>query len=227
MGRRSPLRKRRSASQSESTTRVFLAIRVPLDETDADAGEVDAGQLSNDRLRRDLLRKLLREFSSMGTAVRAVASDDIHLTVKFFGDLTAERIQSACDVTSSVAAAVPGFDFHLRGLGAFPSERRPSVIWAGVVDSGECASLVEELELALDEAGFPLETRPFQPHVTLARVKARPPERLGELLSEFADTDFGQFPVGSIELVASELTPGGPIYSTVAEFRLGNETRRE
>jgi 2'-5' RNA ligase len=221
MRRRSPFRKRRPASQSEGTTRVFLAIRVPLDESGAGAGEVDCGEQSHDSLRRGLLRELLLEFSSMGAAVRAVVPEGIHLTLKFFGDLTTEQIEAASDVTSSVAAAMPTFDFHLFGLGAFPSERRPSVIWAGVADGVECASLVETLEAVLSEAGFPLETRPFQPHVTLARVKARPPERLGELLSEFADADFGAFPVSGIELIASELTPSGPIYSTLAEFKLG------
>ena len=222
MGRRSPFRKRRSASQSENTTRVFLAIRVPLDEPNVDAAAVGSERKSHDSLRRDLLRKLLREFSAMGTAVRAVVPDGIHLTLKFFGDLTAERIQLASDVTSSVVAAIPGFDFQLSGLGVFPSERRPTVIWAGVADGDNCASLVEELELALGDAGLARETRPFKPHVTLARVKARSPERLAELLSEFAGTDFGSFPVSSIELIASELTPSGPIYSTVAEFKLGD-----
>ena len=220
MRRRSSFRKRTPASQSEGTTRVFLGIRVPLDEPDAGVGEADSGSQSHDSLRRGLLRELLHEFSSMGTAVRAVVPEGIHLTLKFFGDLTVDRIQTASAVVSSVAAAVPAFDFRLHGLGAFPSERRPSVIWAGVADGGECASLVEALEVALSEAGFPLETRAFQPHVTLARVKARPPERLGQLLSEFADTDFGGVPVSRIELIASELTPSGPIYSTLAEFKL-------
>ena len=199
---------------------MFLAIRVPLDATSTDPAEIDTSQLSHDSLRRNVLQKLLSEFTSMGSAVRTVASDGVHLTLKFFGDLTREQIQTASEVVSAVTAETGGFDFHLRGLGAFPSERRPAVIWAGVADGTACASLVEALEVALDEAGFPKEVRPFQPHVTLARVKSRPPERLAELLSEFADTDFGSFPVSSIELIASELTPIGPIYLTLAEFRL-------
>ncbi len=173
-----------------------------------------------DSLQRDCLQGILDEFYEMGTAVRPVAYNGVHLTLKFFGDLTREQIQTASDVVSSVTAARCGFDFHLRGLGAFPSERRPSVVWAGVADAAACVSLFEELERALGDAGFPLESRQFQPHVTLARVKARAPARLIELLSEHGDTDFGGFRVDEIELIASELTPSGPIYFTIAEFPL-------
>ncbi len=189
--------------------RTFLAIRVPLMDLQ--------GKYS------DSLQGILDEFYDMGTAVRPVAYNGVHLTLKFFGDLTVQQIRAASEVVSSVAAVVPGFDFRVRGLGAFPSERRPSVVWVGVTDGEECASLVEALEVALGEAGFPLETRPFRPHVTLARVKARPPERLAGLLSRFADTDFGCFPVSSIELIATELTPNGPLYTTLEEFKLGGD----
>jgi 2'-5' RNA ligase len=197
--------------------RTFLAIPVPL---------VDLQGEYSDSLQRDCLQDILDEFYEMGTAVRPVGYNGVHLTLKFFGDLTVEQIRAASEVVASVATVVPEFDFHLRGLGAFPSERRPSVVWVGVADGDACASLVETLEATLGEAGFPLETRPFQPHVTLARVKARPPECLAGLLSRFADTDFGCFPVSSIELIASELTPNGPIYTTLEEFKLGGDAEQ-
>jgi len=216
--------------------RAFLAIRIPLDQRVAGVDETAAVEPepfdappvepvpvepATDSLRRDQLRQLLGEFASLGTAVRPVADDGVHLTLKFFGELSAEQVETAGEVTGAVVAEMFDFDLHLRGLGAFPSERRPSVIWAGVADGGECGRLVRELELALGEAGFPAEARPFQPHVTLARIKARPPARLAELLAEFAAADFGCLPVSTIELVASELRPGGPRYSTLAKFRLG------
>jgi 2'-5' RNA ligase len=157
----------------------------------------------------------------MGRSVRAVAADAVHLTLKFFGDLPEDRIQEASEVITSVVETTPGFELQLRGLGAFPSERRPSVIWVGISGGEACTRLVEKLELALGEAGFPHATRSFQPHVTLARVKARPPARLTEILSERANTAFGGFRVDQIELIASELTSTGPIYSLLGRFRPG------
>lgn len=202
--------------------RAFLAIRVPLDPPSASRVDAPHTEISSECLRRDLLLRLLEEFGAMGRAVRAVAADGVHLTLKFFGDLSPDLIQSVCDVTAPIATATSPFEFQVRGLGAFPSERRPSVIWAGLTGGEACVELVEELERTLGEIGFPLEPRPFQPHVTLARVKARPPARLSELLAEFAEQHFGSFPVNQIELVGSELTPDGPIYSTLAEFPLGS-----
>ncbi|MBI1310420.1 RNA 2',3'-cyclic phosphodiesterase [bacterium] len=210
--------RRRSPARHADSVRAFLAIRVPLQPSARSTSDAAAAG----HLRRDLLTRLLDEFASLGSAVRAVSTDGVHLTLKFFGDLNANQIQSVCDVTAPVAAKAAPFIFQMHGLGVFPNERRPSVIWAGLVNVEACVALVEELELALSDAGFPIETRPFEPHVTLARVKARPPDRLAELLSGFANEDFGSFRVDGIELIASELTPRGPVYSTLAEFPLGS-----
>ncbi|MHC4875416.1 MAG: RNA 2',3'-cyclic phosphodiesterase [Planctomycetota bacterium] len=203
--------RRRPPARAADSVRAFLAIRVPLNSLPHDRP---------DSLQRDRLLTLLDEFHNMGTAVRAVAAESIHLTLKFFGDLRPIELQTARETVAPIAAATFPFDFHLQGIGAFPNERRPAVIWVGAKDSEPCVLLAEELELALSEAGFPMDSKSFKPHVTLARVKARPPERLGALLKKNANQDFGSFPVERLELIGSELTPSGPVYSTLTEFEL-------
>ncbi len=204
------MRRRRRARPADSF-RAFLAIRVPL---------MDLQDEHNDNLQRERLLYLLDEFHEMGTAVRPVAYNGMHLTLKFFGDLSLAQLKTASDTVDAVAAATSAFELHLHGVGAFPHEQRPSVVWVGAKDSEPCVTLAEELELALSEVGFPMDSKPFKPHLTLARVKARPPERLGELLKKNADQDFGSFPVERLELISSELTPSGPIYSTITESAL-------
>ena len=105
-------------------------------------------------------------------------------------------------------------------MGTFPGPSRPKVIWAAVEDGGRFAGLVSDIERFSEPMGFPREPRPFTPHVTLARVKFRPPGPLAELLRDAVATPFGSQRTDAIVLMRSELTPGGSRYSPLHVVRL-------
>jgi len=148
-----------------------------------------------------------------------------HLTLKFLGSVAVDRIG---EITGAVEGAVQGaspFPLEVKGLGVFPNLRRVQVAWVGV--SGEVdklARLQQRIESNLAGLGFAPELRPFTPHLTLARLRDRasPDERqrFGQLI---ADTKFEaaySFKVDAINLMRSQLTREGAIYSQISSVKL-------
>lgn len=164
------------------------------------------------------LRRALTDLAEMGRAVKPVAAEQLHLTLKFLGQTDRDAVGS---IERALRAAVDGkaaCQVDVVGLGAFPGADRPNVVWAGLQGAGAkmLIGLAGELETRLEPLGFARERRPFVPHLTLARVKAKPPPSLGELLKRQASTAFGTATIESIELMQSETMPEGPLYSVLA-----------
>ena len=156
--------------------------------------------------------------------VRWVSPEKIHLTLKFFGNIEESRIDLIFkSIEEPVRNTLP-FSVRVRGAGAFPSLRNPRVIWMGLAEGKEgLVSLQEEIEVRLEEIGFEPEDRPFQPHLTLGRVKSsRGKEELVRRMEKFAEEEFGDFQVERVALFKSELRPSGPIYTLLKVLRLGN-----
>ena len=147
--------------------------------------------------------------------VKWVRPEQIHLTVKFLGEIDEG---AAADVAAAMAAAaegVGGLDLRVAGLGAFPPRGAPRVVWAGIEEpSGRLATLHKRLDLELEKLGIERETRPFHPHATLGRVKDR---RAGRPLRALIDTqrtaEFGARTVDDMVLLRSVLSPTGPTYT--------------
>jgi len=156
--------------------------------------------------------------------VRWVSPEKIHLTLKFFGNIEESRIDLIFkSIEEPVRNTLP-FSVRVRGAGAFPSLRNPRVIWMGLAEGKEgLVSLQEEIEVRLEEIGFEPEDRPFQPHLTLGRVKSsRGKEELVRRMEKFAEEEFGDFQVERVALFKSELRPSGPIYTLLKVLRLGS-----
>jgi len=201
--------------------RLFLAIPVPCTVMKEQAGAAVPGSASGEQVCR--LPDVVHVLDRMGRVVRTVDDASLHVTLPFLGD-TPERLVP--DVIAAAERAVVGtasFAWSIRGLGAFPSRDRPTVVWAGLEPTGACerlaARLADELE-AVADLGFVRETRRYHPHLTLARIKGRPPRDLADLLRTHAQTMFGSYEVDHIELMQSELTPGGPKYASLARIDL-------
>ena len=144
----------------------------------------------------------------------------MHLTLRFLGSIDEAQIES---ITSAVAGAADGvgpFDFDLCRVGAFPNERRPAVIWVGVDDGGRFAPIVARLNVRLADLGISADVRPWHPHITVARIKARPPRRLYDLIRQHRGDPFGRTRVERIELIRSDLSPAGPSYTTLSQVPL-------
>jgi len=119
-----------------------------------------------------------------------------------------------------LAARAP-FRIEISGLGWFPNPHSPRVFWAGAKAPPDLEELARATDAALGNIGVPPETRPFSPHLTLARIKS--PVPLSEMLERIAQlesTDFGSFVAGTFYLYRSERGPGGSVYSKLAEFPL-------
>ena len=152
--------------------------------------------------------------------VRWVNPESIHLTLKFLGNIDADRIGEIASVMEESFRGTPPFLLIAEGLGAFPNLRRVQVVWVGLSgDTDVLKDLQQELESNLEGLGFPAEKRAFTPHLTLARVnnRASPDDRqkLGKLISE---TDFTSvtLEVDSVNLMKSQLTRQGAIYSRIS-----------
>jgi len=157
--------------------------------------------------------------------VKWVDPYSIHLTLKFLGSIAADRIS---EITGAMEAAVQGISpFHLevKDLGVFPSLRRVQVAWVGI--SGEVdklSQLQQHLESNLARLGFASESRPFTPHLTLARLRDRASlderQSLGQLIASTKFEAAYTIKVDAINLMRSQLTREGAIYSRISSVGL-------
>ena len=149
-----------------------------------------------------------------------VARDNVHLTLKFLGNVETARLPGVEHALAAAAAGQPAFDLAVHGLGAFPASTRARVLWAGVTAGGrEAVDLAAGVDDALAALGFPRETRPFAAHVTLGRVRApRANPRLAAALD--APEPFGRQHVARVCLMRSELSPRGARYTELAALPL-------
>jgi 2'-5' RNA ligase len=166
------------------------------------------------------LRKLHAQLSQLGEPFRPVAVDKLHVTLKFLGDTEEGQVAAIGEIVKRSASQQPAEEVRLSGLGAFPHARRPSVIWVGMQNANSLTAIAAALDDELADLGFAPEQRPFQPHLTVMRVKARPPEMLFSMLTTNANTEYGTARIESIELFQSELARGGSRYTTLATASL-------
>ncbi|MEM2874676.1 MAG: RNA 2',3'-cyclic phosphodiesterase [Candidatus Hadarchaeales archaeon] len=174
----------------------------------------------SDDVRRELVRAQER-LKATGADIKPVEPENIHLTLKFLGEVSEERIG---DISAAIDRSASGrgiFPAGVRGIGVFPDLRHVRVIWAGVGTGSErIVEIQRSLDAELQALGFERE-RDFVPHITLARVRSpRGKERLAAEVRSMSGMDFGSTEVRSVVLKQSTLTPRGPIYTTVAETML-------
>ena len=155
-------------------------------------------------------------------SLKLVPCQNYHLTVRFLGELSRDRLPDLQDLLAEAAATAEPLRCQLTGLGAFPESSRPRVFWAGVGDDGSAARAAALVDEALVELGFQREERPWRPHVTLARVRrgCRLPD-CGDALAAAALSD-QPFGIEHLTLMHSRLDPGGAVHSPLARFGLGS-----
>jgi len=181
---------------ASDATRAFLALSLP-DEARRLAGEV---------LRR------LRE-NTEGSEVRWVDCANLHVTLRFFGDLDAAARPRARELTTAWEGAFDPLPTGWAELGAFPNPRRPQVIWLGLKDeTGRIRAFAQEIEHRLVRAGFGRADKPFRAHVTLGRVR-RERRIAWERTSDGLTTPALDFSIQRLVLMKSTLMPAGPIYT--------------
>ena len=177
-----------------------------------------AARIPDDRLAQ--LDELVAPLRAKLQNARWTTPDNQHLTLKFLGDCPEEHLGAIEQTCGMVAAGCTPGVVSLTGLGAFPSETRIRVLWAGVHDpDGVLGAAAADLERAFEPLGFPSEGRPYRPHLTLARFKIPVPLKSGFPAIDTSDIE----PFGSDELVLyrSHLSPNGARYEVLRTFPLG------
>jgi 2'-5' RNA ligase len=150
-----------------------------------------------------------------GLPARWVPGCDLHLTLKFLGEIREQRLAATREALCEAVSGCPAFDLHLEGVGAFPSLRRPRVIWLGVEATLPLRALKHDIEHAFAQLGIERESRAFHPHVTLGRVNDRAQAGQFRELERLAGRIVvqGSFRVESVDLMRSRLTPQGARYT--------------
>ena len=174
---------------------------------------------------RSPLVAIQEQLRPSGAPVSWVKPENLHFTLKFLGEVTEAHLPALREAFRRSAMGIKCFVLSLAGLGTFPPRGRPRVVWIGVTEgAGEMERLRERIDATLAALGFPREARPFQPHLTLGRVKGV--GRLDRLLEGLRRAEVG--PVGrmevrSVELMQSQLHPAGAIYTAIETVPLAGE----
>ena len=190
------------------TVRLFIAIALP------------------ERLLEQLAlvqRQLERQMPA--GSVRWVRPEATHLTLKFLGETSAQRLPQIEQALAQVSRHAHACEIEAGGLGCFPNPRRPRVVWIGLTEpTGRLVALQQSVEEALDVLGYPAEGRAFTAHLTLGRVQERAASgdvrRIGEVVSGAEVGVLGQFRADDIHLIRSVLKPSGAEYTILKTFPL-------
>jgi len=193
-----------------SDVRVFIAIELPSHVRE------ELSQVAN-RLRA----------RCSGGQLKWVAVNSIHLTLKFLGEVPVSRLGAVRDATAASSAGVGGLSLELGSLGAFPGSSRPRVVWVGLEgDVPKLVSLVERLDRGLQAIGFERESRPFSPHLTLARVRPdaslQTQTEIGSAVTRVRPPERLRFTATEVSLMQSQLRPEGPLHTCLARWALGS-----
>jgi 2'-5' RNA ligase len=163
------------------------------------------------------------QLKSAGADVKWVHAANVHLTVKFLGEIEETHVGQLQQALAEIAPAIAPFHLRVEGIGAFPRTTAPQIIWLGISDGEkELAELVRRVEETCVGLGFGKEMRGFSPHLTIGRVKSR--EQLAPLIKRLQVAEFrtaGTALVDKLHLFQSVLSPKGPAYLPLAEIPLG------
>jgi RNA 2',3'-cyclic 3'-phosphodiesterase len=152
-----------------------------------------------------------------GTAVRWAPVQNLHLTLKFLGDVSEANLKVLSEILKREADKQAVFEIQAGGLGAFPSINRPRVIWVGVQSPPDLAALQRAIDVETARLGYASEERDFSPHLTLARIahSASPEEtrQIGVTLSSMKVGDLGPSRIQAVHFYRSDLNPQGAVYT--------------
>jgi len=165
---------------------------------------------------------MIEELKGVSAPVKWVEQDNLHITLKFLGEVPDKEIDNLISLSTDAAEGVKPFAAEFAGVGTFPGGHHPRVIWVDTVkgreEQGDIASSLEE---KLSNAGFRSEEREFKPHITVGRV--REDKGLAKLLSKLEGlrgTNFGEMKIDHVNIMKSRLSPKGPTYEIIKSIRL-------
>ncbi len=192
--------------------RIFFAVEIPLP------------------IRQAIFNKTACLRSALGTLVRWVPIENMHLTLKFIGEVSPVNVELLTQMLSVEAGGCAPFPMQVGGLGAFPNARRARVIWIGIQAPAALASLQHGIEAATARLGYEPETRPFSPHLTIGRIRQQVSAVEQQLiragLEQTQVGDLGTAEITEVHLYKSDLQSSGAIYTRLFSAALEKEPPR-
>ena len=189
-----------------SRLRAFIAVEIPLD------------------IRQDIEHATSNLRRGTGSLIRWVAVENMHLTLKFLGDIPTANMEVLTQMIRAEADSFNCFDIHLTGIGSFPNPKRPRVIYIGIQAPAELEAFQRQLESATRRLGYNSEERAFAPHLTIGRVRQNiPPDDLQKIRRALEASKIdspGTAKVNSVHLYKSDLKPTGPVYTKLFSAHL-------
>ncbi len=158
--------------------------------------------------------------------VRWVKPDNIHLTLKFFGNIEEKKTEKIIEIMENICNQYAPFTIEIKGMGTFPNIKSPRVLWVGIEGNDTLKTLQKEIENKMESIGFEREDRAFTAHLTLGRFRSSI-EKEGLLKAvklHEKDTFVGSINVQSLSLIRSDLHPEGARYSKIIDISLGKTT---
>ncbi len=169
-----------------------------------------------------LSEEISRNLFEMGTALsrkireaRPVPPENLHLTLRFIGEVEEERVGRITDVLSESCRNFEPFVLSVKGTGVFPDRKRMRIFWAGADSGGILRRMNSRMEKGLEAIGFPAGER-FKEHITVARFRSVPSITAAEFfLEKYGGTVFGSMNVEKVDIIRSILSGGNPVYETL------------
>jgi 2'-5' RNA ligase len=184
-----------------SLLRAFIALEIP------------------SKVQEDIYHATSKLRKETGSLIRWVPAENMHLTLQFLGDVSSSNVDFLTHMLRTEADAHHCFEIHLTGLGAFPSQKRPRVIFLGIQAPAELGALQHAVESATRRLGYESEDRGFSPHLTIGRVKnavrisVADQQKIRHALEETKIDSLGTARVDSVHLYKSDLKPTGSVYA--------------
>ncbi|UCF12356.1 MAG: RNA 2',3'-cyclic phosphodiesterase [Thermoplasmatales archaeon] len=164
---------------------------------------------------------LLQDITNSNADVKLVEPQNIHITLKFLGDVQEDNIDEIEQIMENSVKEIDPFTLKLSGTGVFPNQNYIRVVWIGIKDAEIIETISTSIDERLSQLGFKREKRGFSAHLTIGRVKtAKNKQLLLKAIERYKDFEFSTQEVKSIKLKKSDLTPKGPIYTTLREVKL-------
>lgn len=166
------------------------------------------------------INRIIRQFKKTDARIKYVELENLHLTLKFFGEIDTDGLELLEERIAAVVSQFEPFDITIKGCGAFPNSSHIKVIWVGIDDDAIIRDLHDKLDVEFTRLGFDKD-RKFSTHLTVGRMKAaKNKDKVKSVIEEFEDIEIGEMKVNKISLKKSTLKASGPIYEDLKVFEL-------
>ncbi len=177
------------------------------------------GFISIDLKPNQKIKKIIEELDKSEANLKIVSPEKMHITLKFLGDTEEKLIPKIEEIIKNTVEEIEPFEIKIKKTGAFPNLNYMKVLWIGIEKGEQIGIIAKKIDEGLTKIGFKKEKRGFSPHITIARVKSgKNKDIILKILNKYKNEEFINLKVDKVSLKKSELTPKGPIYTTLKEI---------